>query len=58
MEGAGLIQPGDRGVDAFVPIGAVERSGLRDLRESVEVSRELAADKRSGKQSVNQLEVF
>ena len=39
-------------------ISAVERAGLHDLREGAKVSYELVADKRSGKQSADQLKVL
>ena len=57
-KGFGFIQPDDGGTDAFVHISAVERAGLRDLREGDKVSYELVADKRSGKQSADQLKVI
>ncbi len=56
-KGFGFIQPDDGSTDAFVHISAVERAGLRDLREGDKVSYELVADKRSGKQSADQLKV-
>ena len=57
-KGFGFIQPDNGGQDAFVHISAVERAGLRDLREGDKVSYELVADKRSGKQSADQLKVM
>ena len=57
-KGFGFIQPDDGGQDAFVHISAVERAGLRDLPEGTKVSYELVADKRSGKQSADQLQVL
>ncbi|MDX7952594.1 cold-shock protein [Lichenihabitans sp. Uapishka_5] len=56
-KGFGFIQPDNGGTDAFVHISAVERAGLQDLREGDKVSYELVADKRSGKQSADQLKV-
>ena len=56
-KGFGFIQPDNGGPDAFVHISAVERAGLQDLREGAKVSYELVADKRSGKQSADQLKV-
>ena len=56
-KGFGFIQPDDGSTDAFVHISAVERAWLRDLREGDKVSYELVADKRSGKQSADQLKV-
>ena len=57
-KGFGFIQPDNGGPDAFVHISAVERAGLQDLRENDKVSYELVADKRSGKQSADQLKVL
>ena len=57
-KGFGFIQPDNGGTDAFVHISAVERAGLRELREGDKVSYELVADKRSGKQSADQLKVL
>ena len=57
-KGFGFIQPDNGGPDAFVHISAVERAGLNDLRENDKVSYELVADKRSGKQSADQLKVL
>ena len=57
-KGFGFIEPDNGGPDAFVHISAVERAGLQDLREGAKVSYELVADKRSGKQSADQLKVL
>ena len=57
-KGFGFIEPENGGPDAFVHISAVERAGLHDLREGAKVSYELVADKRSGKQSADQLKVL
>ena len=57
-KGFGFIEPETGGPDAFVHISAVERAGLHDLREGAKVSYELVADKRSGKQSADQLKVL
>jgi CspA family cold shock protein len=54
-KGFGFIQPDDGGQDAFVHISAVERAGMRDLREGQKISYELVQDKRSGKMSADQL---
>ncbi|MGO4171919.1 cold-shock protein [Bosea sp. RAF48] len=55
-KGFGFIQPEDGGQDAFVHISAVERAGLRTLREGQKVSYELVQDKRSGKVSADNLQ--
>ncbi len=54
-KGFGFIQPDDGGTDIFVHISAVERAGLRDLREGQKISFEVVADKRSGKASAENL---
>ena len=56
-KGFGFIQPEGGGQDAFVHISAVERAGLRTLREGQKVSYELVQDKRSGKVSADNLQV-
>jgi cold shock protein len=54
-KGFGFIAPDDGGKDAFVHISAVERSGLRELREGQKVAFELVSDKKSGKMSADHL---
>lgn len=54
-KGFGFIQPDNGGPDAFVHISAVERAGMNDLQEGQKISYEMVADKRSGKQSADQL---
>ena len=54
-KGFGFIQPDDGGTDAFVHISAVERAGLATLHEGQKLSYELVIDRRSGKQSADQL---
>ncbi len=44
-KGYGFIQPEQGGSDVFVHISAVEKAGLRDLREGQKVSYELATEK-------------
>ena len=48
-KGYGFIQPDNGGKDVFVHATALERAGLRDLREGQKVSYELQTDQRSGK---------
>jgi CspA family cold shock protein len=55
QKGFGFIQPDDGGTDIFVHISAVERAGLRDLREGQKVSYEITKDQRTGKSSADQL---
>ena len=55
QKGFGFIQPDNGGTDVFVHISAVERAGLRDLREGQKVSYEITQDQRSGQSSADQL---
>ncbi len=55
QKGFGFIQPDNGGTDVFVHISAVERAGLRDLREGQKVSYEITKDQRTGKSSADQL---
>ncbi|GAU86691.1 cold-shock protein [Bosea sp. BIWAKO-01] len=48
-KGFGFIQPDDGGHDVFVHISALERAGLRELRDGQKVAYDLVPDKRSGK---------
>jgi CspA family cold shock protein len=54
-KGFGFIQPYNGGADAFVHISAVERAGMRELREGQKLSYELIADRKSGKMSADNL---
>jgi CspA family cold shock protein len=54
-KGYGFIQPDAGGADVFVHISAVERAGLRDLREGQKLSYELATEK--GKTSAANLKL-
>ncbi|MCU0886368.1 MAG: cold-shock protein [Bosea sp. (in: a-proteobacteria)] len=56
-KGYGFIQPDDGSQDVFVHISAVERAGLRELRDGQKISYEMATDRRTGKQSADQLKV-
>ena len=53
-KGYGFIQPEDGSKDAFVHISAVERAGLKSLREGQKVTYELRAGK-NGKSSAEDL---
>lgn len=55
QKGYGFIAPDGGGKDIFVHIGAVERVGLRSLAESQAVSFEVTTDRKSGKDSAEQL---
>lgn len=54
-KGFGFIQPDEGGQDVFVHISAVERAGLRELRDGQKIAYELVQDKRSGRNSADQL---
>lgn len=52
-KGFGFIQPDGGGNDAFVHISAVERAGMRSLRENQRISYELQEDNRGKSSAVN-----
>jgi cold shock protein len=54
-KGFGLIEPEDGSTDVFVHISAVERSGMGGLNEGRKVSYEIVRDKKSGKNSADNL---
>lgn len=54
-KGFGFIQPDNGGQDVFVHISAVERAGLNGLNDGQKVEYELTTDKRSGRQSADNL---
>jgi CspA family cold shock protein len=54
-KGYGFIQPDNGGPDVFVHISAVERAGLRELKEGQKITFEIIADRRSGKSSAGNL---
>ncbi len=56
-KGYGFIQPDQGSQDIFVHISAVERAGLTELRDGQKVSYEMATDRRTGKQSADDLKV-
>jgi len=53
QKGYGFIQPDDGGKDAFVHISAVERAGMRSLRENQRVAYDLQDDNRGKVSAVN-----
>ncbi|MFL5027480.1 MAG: cold-shock protein [Microvirga sp.] len=56
QKGFGFIQPDDGSKDVFVHAMALERAGLRGLREGQKVSFDTAEDRRSGKVAVNNIQ--
>ena len=55
-KGYGFIQPDEGGKDVFVHATALERAGMRGLREGQKVSYELQTDQRTGKTSAVNLQ--
>jgi CspA family cold shock protein len=55
-KGYGFIQPDNGSKDVFIHATALERAGLRSLREGQKVSFELQTDQRSGKTSAVNLQ--
>ena len=53
-KGFGFIQPDEGGTDAFVHITAVERAGMRTLRENQRIAYDLEEDRR-GKMAASNL---
>lgn len=54
-KGFGFIQPDNGGTDVFVHISAVERAGMRSLSDGQKISYEIVQDRRSGKNSADNL---
>jgi cold shock protein len=52
-KGYGFIQPDEGGNDAFVHITAVERAGMRSLRENQRIAYDLEQDQRGKMKAVN-----
>jgi CspA family cold shock protein len=55
-KGYGFIQPDSGGKDVFVHISAVERAGLRALKDGQKISYEVEQDRRTGKESATNLQ--
>ena len=55
QKGYGFVQPDNGSKDVFVHISAVERAGLRSLKEGQKISYEMETDKKSGKTSAGNL---
>ena len=55
-KGYGFIQPDNGGKDVFVHATALERAGMRGLREGQKISYELQTDQRNGKTSAVNLQ--
>lgn len=55
QKGYGFIQPDNGSKDIFVHISAVERAGMRTLKEGQKLSFEIVTDKRTGRSSAGNL---
>jgi CspA family cold shock protein len=53
MRGFGFIQPEDGGQDAFVHVTAVEKAGMRNLREGQRIAYDMEEDRRGKMTAVN-----
>ena len=56
QKGVGFIQPDNGDKDVFVHATALERAGIRGLREGQKVSFDTSEDRRSGKIAVNNIQ--
>lgn len=55
-KGYGFIQPDNGGKDVFVHATALERAGLRGLRDGQKVQFDMQADSRTGRESAVNLQ--
>ena len=55
QKGYGFIQPDDGGKDVFVHATALERAGIRGLREGQKVTFDTQEDRRTGKIAVGNI---
>ena len=58
QKGYGFIAPDQGGKDVFVHASALERAGIRSLRDGQKVSYEIETDQRTGKQSAGSLQAM
>ncbi|MEI2302514.1 cold-shock protein [Ensifer sp. MJa1] len=54
-KGFGFLQPDDGSTDVFVHISALERAGLRSLADGQKVTFDIVSDRKSGKNSADNL---
>jgi len=57
QKGFGFIQPDNGGKDVFVHATALERAGLRGLREGQKVTFDTQEDRRTGKIAVGNIQI-
>lgn len=55
LKGFGFIEPNNGGGDVFVHISAVERAGMRTLREGQQINFDLERDPKKGKENAANL---
>ncbi|KAA1184614.1 cold-shock protein [Rhizobium tropici] len=55
-KGFGFIQPDDGSTDVFVHISALERAGLRALKDGQKIAYDLVQDRKTGKSSADNLQ--
>jgi cold shock protein len=55
QKGYGFIAPDQGGKDVFVHATALERAGIRSLREGQKVTYEVQTDRRTGKEAAENL---
>lgn len=56
VKGFGFIQPDNGSTDVFVHISAVERAGMRSLSDGQKISYDIVQDRKSGKNSADNLQ--
>lgn len=55
-KGFGFIAPDNGSTDVFVHVSAVERAGMRSLTDGQKVTFDIVQDRRSGKNSADNLQ--
>ncbi len=55
QKGYGFIQPDGGGKDVFVHVSAVERAGLRELKEGQRVTFDIVENRKTGKSAAENL---
>jgi CspA family cold shock protein len=55
-KGFGFIQPDNGNTDVFVHISAVERAGMRSLVDGQKIRYDIVQDRKSGKNSADNLQ--
>lgn len=55
-KGYGFVQPDDGTPDVFVHISAVERAGMNTLTDGQKIRYEVVQDRRSGKNSADNIQ--